>query len=138
MSSTRIYGRALWLTIDGEDKAADIKECTLEHDDGNTDQMTFGDAAAGVTAAKLSLTAIQSTATASFWRWCWENSGTEVPFKMAPHGNAVATADQPHISGTVTVGPRPLIGGKADPRTAYDFKTEWQAEVDPTLIVTGV
>ena len=134
MTSQRIYGRKLWLTIDGTDKAADIKECMLEPDDTPADDLTFGDAAAGVSSGKLSITAIQSTDPDSFWRYCWANAGEELPFRMAAHGNDVPSAAQPHVAGTVTVGARPAIGGKADPRASYEFKVERTAKIDADLI----
>lgn len=138
MTSPRIYGRRLWLTIDGTDHAADIKECILEHEDGGSDDLTFGEASEGVTAAKLQITAVQSTDPQSFWRWVWANSGAEVPFRMAVHGNEVPTDAQPHVTGTTTIGVRPTLGGKADPRGSYEFKVEWRAKADAALVTAAV
>lgn len=138
MTSKKIYGKALILTIDGVDHAADVIEANLSFEDADTDGLTFGDAMTIGDQGKLAITAIQSTDTASFWRTVWENALEKgVPFRLAPHGNLTATADQPHVSGTVDIGPRPAIGGAADPKKAYQFEVEWLATVDKELVTTG-
>lgn len=132
-ASRRIKGRALYLTIDGTDLAMDVKEAVLNFEDRDTGDITFAEAAEGGDIGKLTVTGIQSTDTASLWRTIWTKRGQVVPFALAPHGNATPTATEPHITGTVTIGPRPSIGGAADPRATYDFSVEWDAEVDADL-----
>lgn len=136
-ASKRIFGRALYLTIDGTNLAMDVKNVNLSFEDRDASDMTFAEAAAGGDIGTLSLTAIQSTDPASLWRTVWDHRGEEVPFALAVHGNAVPSADQPHVTGTVTIGPRPALGGAADPRTAYEFEVEWRAEVDTALKTTA-
>lgn len=139
MVSKRIYGAALILTIDGDDVAADITSYNLKHEAADTDNLTFAEAAAGGgDAAKLAITAIQSTETASFWRLVWTNAGRKaIPFKLAPHGNTTAEADKPHLSGTVDIGMRPALGGDADPKKSFTFEVEWDAKVDRDLDTVG-
>jgi hypothetical protein len=48
----------------------------------------------------LQLDGITSGDAASLYQVLWANYGTEVAFTIAPHGNAVATASQPHYTGT--------------------------------------
>jgi len=132
-ASKRIFGKALYLTIDGTDLAMDIKECRLNFEDRDTSDITFAEAAGGGDQGKLVITAIQSTDPASLWRTVWDHRGETVPFALAVHGNKVPSADQPHVTGTVKIGPRPSIGGAADPRTSYSFELEWDADVDPDL-----
>ena len=136
--SGRIYGRSLYLTVAGTDYAPDVQECVVSFEPRDTDDLTFGEASgAGADQGKIKIKAIQSTDTASFWRYAWSNPGAEVAFAMAPHGNAVASADKPHLTGTLTVGTRPDLGGAADPKKAYSFEVEWMCVVDDALKVTG-
>lgn len=138
MTSKRIYGKALILTIDGVDHAADVIEATVSFEDADTDGLTFGDVMNVGDQGKMAITAIQSTATASFWRTVWDNAGEKgIPFRLAPHGNLTATADEPHFTGTVDIGPRPAIGGAADPKKSYTFEVEWLCDVNKELVTTG-
>lgn len=133
--STRIKGTKLKLEIGtpAVDYWADLSNYKLFNDEAEADVTTFADAAAGGGRQhKLSGTAVQSTDTASFWRMVWEHSGDEVPFTIAPHGNAVATATQPHFVGTVTIGAKPDLGGDAG-TGAFTFDFEWLVEGEPVL-----
>lgn len=133
--STRIKGTKLALTLGtpGVDYWADITQYELNNDEADSDVTTFEDAAGGgARQYKLTGTAIQSTDLASFWRYVWENTGEEVPFTLAPHGNTVATAAQPHFVGLVTIGPKPTIGGEAG-TGAFTFEFEWDVEGEPVL-----
>lgn len=133
--STRIYGAALILKLDGKDIAADLTESELSFEAEDKDTVTFAQVNGGAAdVGKLKLKAIQSTATASFWRHVWSNAGKRnVPFAYAVHGNADPTEEQPHITGTLDIGPRPTIGGAADPKKSYVFDVEWTARVDREL-----
>ncbi len=133
--SARIKGTKLGLKIGtpGTDYWADLSSWKISNDDADKDVTTFEDAAAGGSKQfKLSGTAIQSTATGSFWRYAWENTGTDAAFTIAPHGNEVATEDQPHVIGTVTIGAKPDLGGDAG-TGAYTFDFEWNITGTPVL-----
>ena len=135
--STRIKGTKLMFklgTTTPVDYWADISSYSLTSDEAEADITTFADASeGGARQYKLTGSAIQSTDTASFWRMVWEKSGTIIPFTLAPHGNAVATAAQPHFTGSVKVGPRPPIGGDAG-NGAFPFDFEWNVEGTPVLV----
>lgn len=134
MASTRIKGRQLALQFDAEDYWADATACTLENEEADDDTTTFADAAEGGGRAYfLNITAIQSTDTASFWRYVWDRSGETVPFVYAPHGNPTPTAAQPHFTGMCTIGPRPTIGGEAGRDTTYTFETRFDVDGVPVL-----
>lgn len=142
MGSTRIRGNKkpqLTLGAPGIDHSADVISWTIENDEADADVVTFEDAAnGGGRQFFLRGSAIQSTESAAFWRYVWENSGeTEIPYTIAPHGNATPTADEPHLVGTLTIGPKPTIGGEASSSatSAFSFDFEFAIDGTPTMDV---
>jgi len=140
MGSPRIRGNkqpVLTLGSPGAEYSADIISWTIENEEADSDVITFEDAASGGSRQfYLRGSAIQSTATAAFWRYVWENSGqAEVPYTIAPHGNAEASESEPHFVGTLTIGPKPTIGGEASTSTSSAFTFDFEFEIDgvPTL-----
>lgn len=131
--STRIKGKKIAFEIDGEDYWADLTSVALDNEEADSDVTTFEDAAqdGGARQYFLEMSAVQSTDTESFWRAVWDNTGTEVPFKFAPHGNTTPTTAQPHFTGSCVVGPRPRMGG--DPATDWTFETRFNVEGTPVL-----
>lgn len=137
--SNRIKGTKLALTLGtpGIDYWADITSYSLSNDEADSDVVTFADAAeGGARQYKLTGSAIQSTEAASFWRYAWANTGEEVPFTLAPHGNVTPSDEQPHFVGTVTIGPKPSVGGEAG-TGAFTFEFEWNV-VGVPVMDTGV
>lgn len=139
MGNPRIAGNkkpVLTLGTPGSDYSADLISWTIENEEADSDVITFEDAEnGGGRQFFLRGSAIQSTATAAFWTYVWENSGdTEVPYTIAPHGNAVATTSQPHFVGTLTIGPKPTIGGEASASktSAFTFDFEFEIDGEPT------
>jgi len=140
MGSPRIKGNklpVLTLGTPGVDHSVDIISWSIENEEADSDVITFEDAANGGSRQfYLRGSAVQSTATTSFWRYVWENTGeTEVPYTIAPHGNAVATSAEPHFVGTLTIGPKPTVGGEASTSSSSAFVFEFEFEIDgePTL-----
>jgi hypothetical protein len=132
--SNRIKGAALGLTIDGVDYWADVTSVVFDNEEASGDVTTFADAAAGGARQHFaSISAIQSVETASFWRYVWANTGAEAAYKYAPHGNAVASADQPHLIGTLKIGPKPSLGGEAGASNTFTFDTRFDINGEPTL-----
>lgn len=129
MGSTRIKGAKLGLTfgsgVDAKDYWTDITTYSLAASDSSDDVTTFEDVANGGGSFKLSFTALQSTDADSLWSYAWDNTGAEVPFTLAPHGNETPTAAQPHFVGTVTIGAKPSLGGDANGAASYTFDAEW-------------
>ena len=132
--SNRIHGAALALSFGGTDYWADATSVVLDNEESSAGVTTFADAAAGG-ARKFFFTvsAIQSTQAASFWRYVWANTGNTVAYIYAPHGNAEATADQPHFIGTTKVGPKPTIGGAAGLDVDQVFEVRFDIVTGPTL-----
>lgn len=133
--STRIRGNKLAFKLGTPvaDHWADISSCTLVGEDSD-DIMTFEDAAnGGGQDWHFEITAIQSTATGSFWRMLWEKTGEEVAFTYAPHGNETASAAQPHFIGTAKVGAKPQIGGEASKTGAFTFDYTMEVVGQPVM-----
>jgi hypothetical protein len=77
-------------------------------------------------------TAAQSAEAVSLWRFTWEHSGEVVGYSFAPMGNGTATANAPILSGLLTVGPKPPLGGSASD-AAFSFGFEWRCTGEPIL-----
>ena len=137
--STRIKGKALGFKLGSPavDYWADNISVVLDNEEKDSDVVTFGDVADGGDGGRqyfLTTTGITSTDVDSFWRYVWEHAGEdEVPFVFAPHGNAVASAAQPHFIGTCKVGPKPPIGTEAGQTS--QFETRFEVNGAPTLDV---
>lgn len=135
MGSTRIRGNKkpqLTIGAPGTDYSADLLSWTIENEEADADVITFEDAEnGGGRQYFLRGSAIQSTASTAFWRYVWENSGDEgVPYTIAPHGNAVPSNTEPHFTGTLTIGPKPTIGGEADASRTSAFVFDFEFEID--------
>ena len=123
-SSTRIKANALKLTIASTDYWADLSMVELASEPSSADTTTYYDSSVGGRMDWfLTVSGIQSTATASFWRAMWAAAGTEVAFVYAPHGNATASATQPHFTGTVRIPAAGafMLGGQSSPDGTYSF-----------------
>lgn len=99
-ASTRIKAQNIVFKIDTTDYACDATSVNLELGDAPGDVRTFCETSVGKQ-WNLTLEGITSGAASSLYRVLWDNYGSEVGFTVAPHGNATATADQPHYTGTV-------------------------------------
>lgn len=114
----------------------DVKAFTIDSEDKDDSDLTFEEAASGDSKDyKVTVTALQSTAALSFWRFLWDNAGEEVAVVYGPHGNALPTADQPHFLMTLKCpSGKPKLGGEAKrAKDRYDFDTEFEVTSGPTL-----
>lgn len=138
-TSARIKGNKLSLKFGAGETAkdywADLSSVVMQNEDGE-DVQTFYDASRG--GAKqwfFEISAVSSTATASFWRYVWDNTGNEVAFTFAPHKNETATADQPHFIGMVKIPAKPALGGEASISGSYSFETRFDIVGEPVMDV---
>lgn len=123
-SSTRIKANALKLTIATVDYWSDLSMVELQSEPSSADTSTFYDSSKGGRQDWfLTVSGIQSTESASFWRAMWTAAGTEVAFVYAPHGNATASATQPHFTGTVRIPAAGsfMLGGATSADGTYSF-----------------
>ncbi|MFD1505260.1 hypothetical protein FE374_09375 [Georgenia yuyongxinii] len=142
MGSTRIKGNKLALKFGSpaEDFWADATSVVLENEETSGDGVITFENAAQVDDSRqwfFTLSAIQSTAATSFWRYLWDNTGETVAFTYAPHGNADPTDSEPHFIGTCKIGPKPSVGGEASATGEYTFETRLDVVTGPTLDVGG-
>lgn len=123
-TSTRIKANALLLSIDGTDYWADFSSVMMQSEEAAADVNTFYDASLGGRRDfYFTVSGVQSTEAGSFWRAMWADAGSEVAFIYAPHGNATASSDQPHFTGTVripAVGSF-MLGGEASADGSFAF-----------------
>jgi hypothetical protein len=132
--------RLLTLTVDGDDVTAEISTCVIKSAETDSDFVSFADAAAGGGREySLALTFVQDAVAGSLWDQVWSHAGDTVPFIVNPYGNAVATAGQPHLSGSAIISEPDgdLLGGEADPSPSNRFVTEveWKLTGKPTRVV---
>jgi hypothetical protein len=127
-------GQNLTIEIDGEEYNAHLKDVRLEPDDGDdADFVTFATYTTGDTEKwYLRGSGYQDYAADSLWTKAWTASGTIVPFVLAPHGNTVASASQPHFTGTVRISRKPVVGGEVG--EPFEFDVEWEIEGVPLRV----
>lgn len=118
------------------DFSGDLKAVNITSDDKDDSDLTFEEAAQGETKDyTLEVTALQSTAAGSFWRFLWDNPGGEFDVVYGPHGNAVPSTEQPHFSMTVKASGKPQIGGEAKrAKDRYSFDYELEVLTGPELV----
>ena len=65
-------------------------------------------------------------ATGTLWTEIFENSGDDVPYSIAPYGNATPSASEPHFEGTCTITEPDgdLLGGEANRSTTARMTVE--------------
>jgi hypothetical protein len=123
-TSTRIKANKLRFEIDGDNYWADFSTVTFSSEDASAEVNTFYDAGlGGKRDFYFTVSGVQSTDTGSLWKAMWDAAGDEVPFVYAPHGNAAASATEPHITGTVRIPAKGsfILGGEASADGTFSF-----------------
>jgi len=130
----------LTITIDGVERACEVSVAEITSAETESDFVAFCDAAAGGGRDwGLHIVATQDPGDPdSLFNLTWDLAGTEVDVLVRPYGNAVASATQPHFSGTVTVQypDGVVLGGEADASTSARFTMdmEWPFTAKPERI----
>jgi hypothetical protein len=132
--------RKLTLTIDGDEEAAEVSKAVITSGDSSSDFVSFAMAAAGGGRDYvLGLQFLQDATTTALWDKVWSHAGEDIDVVVRPYGNAVATATQPHFSGTVTITEPDgdLLGGEADASNTARFvvDVEWPFVEKPLRVV---
>ena len=114
MPSTRIKATNIKFTINVTEYAFDANAIELSLTDAPGAQQLFAEVQP-LQEWKLRIDGITSGDSASLFQLLLANYGTEVAFKLAPNGNATASASQPIYEGTVifdTLPPLSLTSGE--------------------------
>lgn len=130
-ASTRIKAQNILFKIGATEYACDATMVMLELGDAPGDVQTFCEQRVGGQWA-LTLEGITSGDATSLYRVLWANFGTTGVFTIAPNGNATATADQPHYTGTVKFNQLPPLGLTSNETATFSVELEVAAtEHDP-------
>ncbi len=131
----RLKGDSLHMTIGTTELFIQASACVLDNEAADASVTTFEDAAAGGSRQYFfQITALQSLAATSLWRYLWENTGEIAEYEFAPAGNAVPSTEQPHFVGTLKVGPKPKIGGEAGATVTHTFDYRLDCQEEPVLV----
>lgn len=135
MGSRRLRGNTLSLLIEGVDYWADATSVVM--DSATVEIPSFcGPPKTSTLGSWLDVEAVQSTAPGSLWRLLWDNQGRHVPFAYIPHGNAIATPEQPHFTGILALpDSRPALGGAAGAKT-FTFTVRLYIAQGPLRVTT--
>ncbi len=107
-ASARIKATNIVFKIGTTDYACDANMVELTLNDAPGDVQTFCEVRVGGEWS-LQLDGITSGEDTSLYQVLWANFGTEVAFTIAPQGNATASADAPHYTGTVVFDQLPPL-----------------------------
>jgi hypothetical protein len=143
MARTRMKGKGIVFTYEGTEYQCDLTSVVLEKGSADTaatdGTLTFcdvGTSAADGDVWKMNITALQSTdytpeKALHALIWDLAKVGGEMAFVFAPHGNADASQNQPHFTGSVLVkeGSYPSVGGDAG-EDAWTFDYEFEVKDD--------
>lgn len=105
-ASTRIKATNIHFLIGSTDYACDATSVELTLGDAPGDVQTFCEVRVGGEWS-LKLDGLTSGDDTSLYQVLWANFGTEVAFTLKPQGNATASADAPHYTGTVVFNELP-------------------------------
>lgn len=125
---SQIGTRKLKIEVDGTEYTADVSNVRFTSAEGDSDFVSFADAAAGGSRQyQLVGTAAQDAAADSFWDIVYSQTGADIPVTVMPYGNAVPSATEPHFTSTITVKEPDgdFLGGEANASTSakmtFDF-----------------
>lgn len=134
-TATRIKGKGLSFTTGAtnDEWKCELLAVVLQNEEADSDVTTFCDLdEGGARQWFIEGEGLSNYGPDSLWTFLWDNAGQDVEFKLAPYGNATPTAAQPHWTGTVTVGPKPAVGGTAGEVFTIEFRMDLVGE--PTRV----
>lgn len=122
-ASTRIKAQNIKFLIGATEYACDATMVDLVLGDAPGDVQTFCEQRVGGEWA-LTLEGITSGDATSLYRVLWENFGTTGAFTIAPNGNASATSDEPHYTGTVKFNELPPLSLSSNDTATFSVTLE--------------
>lgn len=125
--STKINGKNLSLTVNGEEFKAQGTSVVLDNEDADDTDVTFQDLDEGDPKQWfMQLAALSDYAAGSFWDMLWENAGEVVAYVLKPLGNVAPSPAEPHFEGTVKILSKPPIGGAAGATWNFEARLDCQ------------
>jgi hypothetical protein len=132
--ATRTNGKNLSLTINAVEINAEGTSVVLDNEDADDTDVTFADLDDGDPKQWFfSLAALADYGVGSVWTMLWEEAGNDVAFVFKPYGNAVATAAQPHFTGSAKILSKPPIGGAAG--ETFNFEARLDVDGVPVRVI---
>lgn len=133
--------RKVKIEVDGTEYTAEMSNARFTSGAGDTDFLTFADAAAGGNREyRFQGTAVQDAAAGSLWRQIWDNAGDEVTVTLMPYGNAAPSITEPHFEGTAVIAEPDgdYLGGAANVSSTARMTVDisWELTGKPTMITT--
>jgi hypothetical protein len=113
----RIKGKSIVFEVDGTEYAGGVSNVVFSSAIGTLGFGNYEDSLDFTCA----VTGFQDTAAASLHSELWANPGATVEITFAPHGNATASASQPHFTATGYAETVPNLGGAAGEFFVYDI-----------------
>ena len=128
---TRLKGKNIVFKVGSTDYAGSVKNVVFSSAVG---EMGFGDYSDSLDYT-CTVTGFQDFAAASLWTQLFTNPGASLTLEFAPHGNAVASATQPHFTATGYAETVPDMGGAAGEYFTYDLTIKLDGK--PTKVTSG-
>jgi hypothetical protein len=125
----RLKGKSILFKVGATDFAGSVKSVVFKSAVG---ELGFGDYSDSL-AYTCEVTGFQDFAAASLWTTLFTTPGASINLTFAPHGNATASASQPHFTATGYAESIPDFGGAAGEYFTYDLNIILDSK--PTKIV---
>ena len=126
----RLKGKSIVFKVGATDYAGSVKAVTFKSAVG---ELGFGDYTESLDFT-AEITGFQDFASSGLWSTLWGTPGASISLTFAPHGNATASANQPHFTATGYAETIPDIGGTAGEFFVYDLVIKLDAK--PTKVVS--
>lgn len=114
---SRLRGKTIVFEVDSTEYSGGVSNVNMTSELG---EQSFGAYEESLD-FRCQVVGFQDFASASFHSYLWDNPGATVTITYAPHGNATASASQPHFTATGYAETLPTIGGAAGEYFTYDI-----------------
>lgn len=113
----RIKGKSIVFEVDGVEYSGGVSNVTFSSTVGTLGFGNYEDSLE----FNATVEGFQDTAASSLWSKLFDAPGVNMTITYAPHGNAVASAEQPHFTATGYAETVPDMGGAAGEFFTYDM-----------------
>jgi hypothetical protein len=113
----RLRGKSIVFEVDNTEYSGGVSNVNFTNEVG---ELGFGDYEDSLT-FRCQIVGFQDFAASSLHSKLYDNPGQTISITYAPHGNATASASQPHFTATGYAETLPAIGGAAGEYFVYDL-----------------